>query len=483
MAKSISKSSKIISPIKLKLQGGYRGFLSFARRHPLGTFFTFLGFLLALIILGNLIRKPTAEPTSVTTPKAVSVYRIGGSPKITLQGQVEKASVVQVTSQTSGIVQKLPYSEGTQVYKGQTLAWLSTNYAGGNTLSVARQIAQVQNQNTNDSYQTQIDLINRQRDLANQGASNFEALRNITNQSIGDTQNLVNLNNDIISTLNSNLATLQLDPVTNASLILSTKQMISQFQSANLQLNSGLRNSQYQTNSDNPPTALANAQKDIALKQLDLQEKTLNMSRELSKLQLRLAQINEGLMYPSAPFAAIIQHVFVREGQSVNPGTPLFTLSAIIDPPLTVYVYAPKSVAEKISKLEPSVIHLGNKNLNLFPSFVSTEAVNGNLFAIAFTLPQENLSDTVDKEFVGVDLPIGYADSESIFPFVPLDAVYQTEDTASVFVEKSGIAQEKHVILGQIYGDFIQVDSGLEKGDQVILNRNVIMGDKVTVEN
>jgi hypothetical protein len=158
-------------------------------------------------------------------------------------------------------------------------------------------------------------------------------------------------------------------------------------------------------------------------------------------------------------------------------------LSAIIDPPLTVYVYAPKSVAEKISKLEPSVIHLGNKNLNLFPSFVSTEAVNGNLFAIAFTLPQENLSDTVDKEFVGVDLPIGYADSESIFPFVPLDAVYQTEDTASVFVEKSGTAQEKHVILGQIYGDFIQVDSGLEKGDQVILNRNVIMGDKVTVEN
>jgi multidrug efflux pump subunit AcrA (membrane-fusion protein) len=69
------------------------------------------------------------------------------------------------------------------------------------------------------------------------------------------------------------------------------------------------------------------------------------------------------------------------------------------------------------------------------------------------------------------------------FPFVPLDAVYQTEDTASVFVELGGSVKEKKITLGQIYGDFIQVESGLLKGDQVILNRNVVSGDKVIVEN
>lgn len=483
MLKKLSKTSKIFKPIKLRFLSFYQGLLDFAKSRPLGTFFTFLVLLLALIVIGNLIRQPLPEPSKPVPVKTVSVYRIGISPKLTLQGQVEKASVVQITSQTSGIVQRLPYSEGQTVKKGQTLAWLSSNYAGGNALSVARQIAQVQNKNTLDSFQTQLDLINRQRDLANNGASNFESLRNITNQSVGDTQSLVNLNNDIISTLNTNLTTLLSDPITNASLILSTKQMLSQFQSANLQLNSGLRSSQYQVDTDNPPTAMANAQKDIALKQLDLQEKTLNMTRELSSLQLRLAQINEGLMYPSAPFAATIQHIFVREGQAVNPGTPLFTLSAVIDPPLTVYVYAPKSVAEKISKLEPAVIHLGDKALTLFPSFISTEAINGNLFAISFALPQENLGDTVDKEFVSVELPIGYSDSEAIFPFVPIDAVYQTEDTASVFTEKNGVALEKRVTLGPIYGDFVQVAAGLTKGDQVILDRNVVSGDKVTVEN
>jgi multidrug efflux pump subunit AcrA (membrane-fusion protein) len=451
-------------------------------KKPLLSFFTLLGLLFFVILISSLLQKPKPTKNAVILVKKVEVYRVGKVPKITLQAQVEKSGVVTITSQTSGIVSNIYTTEGKTVKKGAWIISLSSNSQGGNSLSVSRQIAEKQNKNIEDSYQTQKDLISRQRDLSNETQNNSDKLRDITSQSIGDTQNLINLNSDIINTLNGNIATLQsTDSSTSSSLVLSSKQILSQFQSANLQLNNQLRSAQYQQENDNPPKQLAEIQKDISSKQLDIQDKALDLNREVSKLQLQIARINEGLMYPSAPFTSTVEKIFVRVGQYINSGTPIAVLSQTtnIDPKFTATAYVSKEIVDYISKLEPSIVTIGNKSLELSPSYISREATQNNLYSVIFDLPQEDYGDVVDKGYITVQIPIGYADTTSVASYLPIDSIYQSQNGSYIFLFENGKAVSREVVLGEVFGRFVRVTSGLKSGDTIILDRNIVAGDKV----
>jgi multidrug efflux pump subunit AcrA (membrane-fusion protein) len=49
-------------------------------------------------------------------------------------------------------------------------------------------------------------------------------------------------------------------------------------------------------------------------------------------------------------------------------------------------------------------------------------------------------------------------------------------------VNNKGVAKSRELTLGPVYGQFVQVETGLGAGDRVIVNRNVIEGDKVVEE-
>jgi hypothetical protein len=67
-------------------------------------------------------------------------------------------------------------------------------------------------------------------------------------------------------------------------------------------------------------------------------------------------------------------------------------------------------------------------------------------------------------------------------PFIPLDAVFQTQDQSYVFVIQGGKAVSKSITTGQVVGGQVEVTSGLENKDQVILDRNVVAGDTVRTQ-
>ena len=479
------KKLKTILTVRSKAEKVYKRAVRLAERRPLASFFSVLGILFLLIVIGNLLRSPIVEPPKLKQPKQVEVYKIGAVPKITLQAQVEKSGVVQIIAQTAGIVQAIYVSEGGNISKGQRILSLSSNYQGGNALALSRQLAEKQNQLIEESYPLSKELISKQRDLANQTLSNFEKMRDITNQSVSDTQSLVDLNNNIISTLNETIRNLESDPGTatsSASVILASKQMVSQFQSANLQLNNQLRSAQIQTDTDKPPTQLAQLSKDITLKHLDLQDKSLDLNREISKLQLSLARVNEALMYPATPFNGRIEKIFVRIGQAVNPGTPLAAITGTNNRSVKAVVYLSKEIALNTSKLEETVFMMGGKRVSVLPSYITNEAVQGSLFAVIYSLPQENFDMVGDKEYIETQVPIGYPDTGATIPYIPLDAVYQTENEAYVFVEHDGKAVSRKIELGEVMGRFVRVSSGLTSSDAVILDRSVIASDPVEVK-
>lgn len=462
----------------------YRRIVSIINRYPLWTFFILLGILLLLIIAGNFLRKPKPEEKKISPVKPVRVYSIGQAPRIRVQAQVEKSGVITINALAGGVIQKLPFKEGEHVVKGQVLTYLSSNYFGGNAPAVQTKLAQTQYTNAQDTAQTQRELIAKQKEVAEKTDENSDELRKISAQSIDETKTLISLNDDILSTLDTNLKKLESTNSggANDAMILSTKQLKSQFLSANNQLKSALRNTEYQTNENNPPAQLSNLQKDITIKQLELQEKSIALNLEISRLQLQLARINEGLMYPAAPFSATVQRVLVKQGQAVSPGTPLVILSQDIqDDPIIAIAYVSREIARKVSSLEPSTLYLGAISYTAYPSYITQDAIQGTLYGVYYPIPDNYHQFVTDKGSIEIEMPIGYYQTSSIVPYIPIDAVYQSQNESYVYVVVNNTAESRRIILGEVYGQYVQVVSGLKTGDRIIESRNVIAGDKVSI--
>lgn len=450
------------------------------------SFFGILVLLLILIITGNFLRqkKPAAAPPKKPV-KTVRIYRIGTAPRVRFQAQVEKSGVIQINALAGGVVQAIHTDVGKIVGKGKTLISLSTNYQGGNLLTLQRVLAETQLKNVEDNYETQKDTIGKQRELAEKQKENADDLREITQQSLDETRSLISLNDEILSTLNENLD--QFIATNSAGInkasILATRQLKSTYQSANNSLKSALRNAEYNTDEDNPPSQIADLQKEVALKQLEVQEKAIDLNRDVTRLQAQIARVNEGLMFPAAPFSATVQRIFVKIGQAVQPGTPLIVLSqSAEEDPIVAIAYVPHSIAKQISTLEPSTLHIGKISYSAYPSYITQDAIQGTLYGVYFPIPDNYHSMLTEKGYIEVDIPVGYFDTNAAVPFIPIDAVYQSQEDSYIFVAKNGIVASKKIQLGTVYGSYVEVKEGLSAGDQVILDRNVTTGDKVKIQ-
>lgn len=480
------KSSALLSPFKRFGVASYtktkyalkRGVILVEKR-PLTSFFSVLALLFVLILIGFFLRQPKKEMPVAANAKNVQVYSIGQSPKINVAAVVEKSGVIKIVALSSGVVSSINVTEGEEVGKGTTLVSLATNYSGGNAPDIQRQLAEATLSNVKDTYDQQKDLIKKQKELADKNRDNTEQLRSITADSLDATRNLLSLNQGIVDTLNSNLTTLSNNNSggANDAAILQTKQLISQFQSAVNQLQTGVKTTEYQTDKDNAPTAITDLMHDITEKQLDIQNRALQLSLESSQLQLKLAQVQEATMFPSAPFSGVIERIYVNPGENVNPGTPLVLLHGAQT--LKVVAKVPASIARLASYTESSRVHIGDKTFNETPVYISTEATDGSLYSILYKLPDEFQNKLSDNEFIEVELPVGYPDTTTAVPFVPIDSVFQSQSSAYLFVSKNGKATPKKITLGDVMGDYVQVQTGLTSGDHVILDRSVISGDKV----
>lgn len=465
-----------------KIKTGKGKLTNFVKRKPLTSFFLVLLLLLSLIAAGNYLAPKKEEVKNKEIVKPVQIYRIEDNPKVTLQAKIEKSGVIKITALAPGIIKSINFQEGMEVQQGAVLVSISSNYQGGNASSIQRQIAAKQYQNNKDTIDAQKDLINTQKQVAEKNETNASELRDITNESIQETEDLINLNQSILDTINQNETNLENNNPggINDTAILQLKSQRAGVQAALNQQRAALRGSQFQGADDKPPAELARLQKDVTLKQLDLQQKALELGLEVSRLQLVLAQINEAVNFPASPFNATVQRVHVKVGQTVTPGTLLLTLSANEDP-ITAVVSIPQNLSSAVSTIRPSTLYLGDQTIDLNPTFVSTEATDGTLYSVFYTIPDSFSKDLTEGGNIAVDIPIGLSQSTSGIPFIPLDSIYQNTDKSFVLIVQGGKAVSKIVSLGNVFGKFVEVKSGLSVNDQIILNRNILAGDKVSI--
>lgn len=491
MARSRNKSSRIASlrtaisaPFrKIPFRSTYRKTVVFTRRRPVVSFIAALILLFILIAFGHFLATPKKQPAIQQPVKEVTVYKIGGTPMVKLQAKIEKKGVIKITALSGGIVHSIPVTEGQQVNAGQTLVNLSTNYNGANLPALQTQLARTQYNNTVDTYDTQKDLISKQREVAEKTSANTEELRKISESALTDTRGLLDDNQTALDQINQTIS--QLEQIPNptqdqTSALAQAQQAKLQLQSGVNQLRSSVRSLEYQTSTDNPPTKLAELQKDIALKQLDIQQKALDLGREVSRLQYNIAAVGESLMHPSAPFAGTVQRVNVEVGQSVAPGTPLVTISSNTITS-TAVISTPRKFAFSISQTEPSKLEVNNNSIDIYPTYISSVATDGLLYSVIYSIP-DSLQDKITEEgYLPIEVPISAYNPQPNDPFVPLDAIFQTQEAAFVNVVSGDSVDTKKVMLGTVYGKYVEVISGLSRGDQIILDRNVLSGDHIRI--
>lgn len=453
---------------------------------PMQTFFILLGACLALIVIGNILRQPKPAPAeSAATPKKVMVYSIGESPKVQVSAKIEKSGVITMVAQTAGIVQAINGTDGGSISRGYQLFSLSTNYQGGTIPSITRAIAQKNKEFVDASFDTQKEMIGKRRDVANAADAQADDYRNITNQSIEGTKSLISLNEEILTSLDGQLAYLESTNVAGAndSAILEVKSAKSGVVSGLNALKSGLRTSEYTQDEDNAPARMSNLSRELTNQQLDIELKALELNRELSGLNLRIAQIAESLMYPASPISGTIERINVRVGDSVNPGTVLATIKGNVTTSTAVALVS-QDLANHISRIEPGVLLIGSQRVSVLPRHISSEPTDGVLYSVMFTIPDEYKDAVANKSYLTVELPVSTQKSTYSVPFVPIDAVYQTQNDAYLFIASKSantyMVESRTVTLGPVVGSYVEIMKGVSAADQVILDRTVSSGDTVT---
>lgn len=476
-------SPQRVSLKKINPMNGYRKSVAFAQKHPFPAFFISLGILLFIIILGSVVFKTKPQEEVVRSQvKEVEVFRLGHFPTITIQGQVSKSGVLKVVAQTPGIVSAIHTTEGSQVSKGKTLISLSSNYQGGNAFSLQRQLAGLQYQNIKDTYDTQKEILIKQRDLINKQSDNSDELKKITQSSIDETQSLVDLNTTILDKVRGDISNLESSNSNgvNDQAILGLQQLQAQIQGGTNQLQSLLRSNKYQIDEDKPIQDMEDINKDMALKQLEIQEKALKLGLDIAGVQLKLAKVQESTMFPASPLAATVQKIHVKLGDNVAPGTPLVTLAGnsgviIVDAKVT------QKTAASISAGTTAKLDVNGTIIETSPSFVSTEATSGQLYSVIFYIEEKYQHLFTDEAFIQVTIPVGIANSNA--SFIPVDSVFQTQEEAYVFVVNGNKAESKKVVLGEIIGGYVLVESGLNPSETIILNRTIAEGEAVRTKN
>lgn len=461
----------------------------------IGTFvaaFPFIFVLIVFLLLVGLVatsnilnRQDETVAEAEEKPIEVETFSIGIAPKIKSQAEVEKSGVVRVLAQKSGIVQKINVSAGQEVWRGTNIAWLSTNYQGGVSEGINRQRAQENYEFSEETYQENIDNINDQRRQAELNKEQQDKLREINDQTEGRLKDIIALNDDILESVNEEIEKLEDTGADEYTKIVPAKQQKANLESSQLQLKEQLANAEYNTDEDEAPTELNEIQERITKRNLDIEEKMVDLNKELALLDLRAAQISESLMYPASPTEGIVERVFVNPGDTVNPGDLIAIITSNHNVATAIALVSP-DVARQVSIIEPTAFYFKDNIITLMPTYISTEPTEGTLHSILFTFPDGLTGTFSDGTFVDIELPIGNADTSGIVPFIPIDAVYQTQDQSFVYVVERGednktlVARTRQVTVGDVYGRFVEIQEGLNSGDEVILDRNVVDGDIVT---
>ena len=201
--------------------------------------------------------------------------------------------------------------------------------------------------------------------------------------------------------------------------------------------------------------------------------------RKLAATDYEQVKVRYNHGFPRSPISGIINHLYVDAGEFIDTGKPIADIVNINRIKINV----------RVPELDVRFVRKGQKTpvkIDAFPE----RALSGVVDFVAFK------ADRATKTFLVrtvIDNPFGDIRPGMIarVAFVrrviadallaPLFALVDKGGERLVFVEKDGVAQSRTVSIGVIEGDRVQITSGLNPGDHLIVKGHTEVEDGMKV--
>lgn len=220
----------------------------------------------------------------------------------------------------------------------------------------------------------------------------------------------------------------------------------------------------------------AYAQGGVTAQQLD------NIRTQLVAAESRYTSSKRRLSDSSlkAPISGKINKKYVEVGSLLSPGAKLFDI--IDDSALKVLCYANEKQVLGLKEGQEVSIRCDNFPGQHFAgriSFVSTRADRSLNFPVEVTLVGEK-----DQLKSGMIVLVSFnSDSSKEGMLIPRRAIDGSVQAANVYVVENGVARKKEVVVGQMVGEQIEVLSGLQSGDSIVVSGLINITDGTRVRN
>ncbi len=216
--------------------------------------------------------------------------------------------------------------------------------------------------------------------------------------------------------------------------------------------------------------AYENAQKTYnRLKELHSAGETSQQILDNAETQYFVAKRNfeslKQMIYVEAPISGILSYLYVSEGQQVETGKPLFTIS-VLDRVKAVTWVNEKEVQYLKPNMKAKIIWNG-KEYSCVISSISLkmdERLKG--FKVEFEAPNPKM-ELKSGVTVKIEVPVYLKEKAIVIPSKIVN--YDNEKFPYVWTYKNGYAQVAKVKLGETFEDKVEVLNGLTAGDTLIV--------------
>ena len=211
----------------------------------------------------------------------------------------------------------------------------------------------------------------------------------------------------------------------------------------------------------------------------EIQVRDIKMAYENAKIQLENAQKQLDDTKIVAPFSGVITSRNTEIGALVNMGTPIAGIADISQLKVTLSVsesnvyQLQKGQKVKVSAdIYPDMTYSGNI-ANISPKGSITHT-----YPIEITIANTGKNPLKAGTYVTVQVDLG-KDGTSLM--IPRDAIVSSVKDPSVYVVNNGVAQLTKISTGQNHDAYLTVTSGLNAGDQVVVNGQINLMDGVNI--
>ena len=197
------------------------------------------------------------------------------------------------------------------------------------------------------------------------------------------------------------------------------------------------------------------------------------------KSQIRLLEKQISMSIVKAPISGVISNKMVEKGSLISPAFKMADLTNISRLRMQVYLTEEQVVSlKKGQKVSLKADLLPDKQFSGTVTFIDVNAGLSRRFLVEIEM--DNAGGVLKSGMTGTAFFDGDAEAE-VFG-VPRAAIVGSLQEARVYQVSNGTAMLKQVKAGNIYGDFVQILSGLSEGDSIVVSGQINLEDGMKIQ-